>query len=106
MRLRICNDLLFYYDDRPGISPAFIVGYGFGLGVVGLWLWLWLWGSGVRGSVCEVAPFVVGCWWLFFVLVEGAILYPYFCGIVYALCWFTLMLLINLVLLCMVILCL
>lgn len=75
MRLRICNDLLFYYDDRPGISPAFIVGYGFGLGVV--WLWLWLWGSGVRGSVCEVAPFVVG--WFFFLWFVLALLGSSFC---------------------------
>lgn len=65
-----------------------------------------LWFRGAWGRVVLVASFVVGSAWLFFVLVDGAILYPYFCGIVYALCWFTLMLLINLVLFCMVILCL
>ena len=64
-------------------------------------------GSGVRGAVLFwLRPSSLGVGGFFFVLVEGAILYPYFCGIVYALCWFALMFLINLVLLCMVILCL
>ena len=110
LRLRICSDLLFYDDYRPGFSSAFVVvsgGYaGFGRyglcaglgGCVGF--------RGAWGRVVLVASFVVWCGWFFFVLVEGAILYPYFCGIVYALCWFALMFLINLVLLCMVILCL
>ena len=35
--IRICYDLLFYYDDRPGLSSAFVVVYGgyAGLCVVG-----------------------------------------------------------------------
>ena len=93
-----------------------ITGRGFprpSLWFLGVWA-LWV-VCGFRG-LCWVpgcvGPCGFGCVlrrWLclvVFVLVEGAILYPYFCGIVYALCWFTLMLLINLVLLCMVILCL
>lgn len=46
-----------------------------------------MWGSGVRwlrGCLRRIACLVV------FVVAEGAILYPYFCGIVYALYCFTL----------------
>ena len=32
--IRICRDLLFYYDDRPGFSSAFVVVSG---GYAGLW---------------------------------------------------------------------
>ena len=32
--IRICMDLLFYYDDRPGLSSAFVVVYGGYEGVV------------------------------------------------------------------------
>ena len=95
LRLRICNDLLFYDDYRPGFSSAFVVVYGGGLGY-GLCVGC---GCGVPGCV---GPCGFGCClrrmlcWVVFVLAEGAILYPYFCGIVYALHCFTLMFLINL----------
>ena len=59
---------------------------------------LWLWGSGcVWRCVVLVSSFVlrrIVCW-VVFALVDGAILYPYFCGIIYALRCSTLMLLIN-----------
>lgn len=37
--IRICRDLLFYDDDRPGLSPAFVVVYEGYEGVVGCVLW-------------------------------------------------------------------
>ena len=75
----------------PRPSLWFMGGLGYGLcvgcgcGVPGC-VWPCGFGCCLRRVVCLVV----------FVLAEGAILYPYFCGIVYALHCFTLVFLINL----------
>lgn len=73
--IRICNDLLFYYDDRPGISPAFVVVYGGYAGLCGVvscglcgfryvvWIWfrpsLWVTGFAYGCICCMVVVLVL-----------------------------------------------
>lgn len=64
LRLRICNDLLFYDDYRPGFSSAFVVVYGGGW-VMGC-VWVVVVGfRGAWGRVVSVVAFVVCCAGLF-----------------------------------------
>lgn len=68
--IRICRDLLFYDDDRPGLSPAFVVvsegSGGCGLCVVGCGVVCmfrlavsFVVGSGFGLGLCGVLSFVV-----------------------------------------------
>ena len=52
--IRICYDLLFYYDDRLGFSSAFVVVYEGYAGVVAVGcVRVWLRGC---AEVCEFCP--------------------------------------------------